>query len=55
MRVPKPCLCRSCGVFIFVDDAGEAVASADVKVSDLIRVGDRFVVGAGVWSSKCPG
>jgi hypothetical protein len=43
----KPCRCRpgpcwSCGMFVFMQDAAETVASGDGEVRDLVRDGDRF-------------
>jgi hypothetical protein len=35
-------------VFVFVQDAAETVASPDVKVCDLVRVGDRL----GQWLQR---
>jgi len=32
----KPCPRRSCSVFVFVNGAAEAVASADVEACDLV-------------------
>jgi hypothetical protein len=39
-RKPRPC--RSGGLFVFVDDAAEAVTSVDGKVGDRVGIGDRF-------------
>ena len=37
----KPHPCRSGGMFVFVQDAAEAVASSDVEVRDVAKIGDR--------------
>ncbi|SCL36174.1 hypothetical protein GA0070624_5478 [Micromonospora rhizosphaerae] len=39
-RKPRPC--RSCSMFILVQDAAEAVTSADVEVCDPVWIGERF-------------
>jgi hypothetical protein len=44
-RSPRGCrephLCRSRGVFVFVEEAAQAFTSADVVSGELARVGDR--------------
>jgi hypothetical protein len=36
------CPCRSCGMFVLVEDAAESVASEDVKLLELAWFGERF-------------
>jgi predicted NBD/HSP70 family sugar kinase len=38
----KPHPCRSCGLFVLVDDAAETVASLDVESGESVRMGDRL-------------
>jgi hypothetical protein len=33
--------CRSCGVFVCVEDSAQDRASSDVETGDLVRIGDR--------------
>ncbi len=39
--VPKTCPGRSGGVFIFVEESAESIATADAEVCDRAGVGDR--------------
>jgi len=42
-RGRRKCYPRSsCGVFVFVDDASEAIMSTDDEVRDLVWIGERF-------------